>query len=76
VSDYARYRHLAIERAKPPATAKQLDAVERVLGARLPDSFREFLCIAHGAYIEYDVDVALEDGTIESMCYVTRPRKA
>ena len=40
-----------------------------MLGTRLPDSFREFLRVAHGGYIEYDVDVPLEGGRAEVMSF-------
>src|SRR5687768_3529763 len=62
---YTRYRHLAIERARPAPTAAQLRAVEDLLGAKLPHSFREFLQVANGGYIEYLIDVPTGDGTTE-----------
>jgi hypothetical protein len=56
---YSRYRHFAIERAKPAPTDTQLAAIENLLGARLPASFRDFLRVANGGYLEYVVDVRM-----------------
>ena len=43
-----RYRHLAIERVRPTPTDSQLAAIETLLGANLPASFRDFLLVANG----------------------------
>lgn len=56
---YARYRHLAIERAKPAPSQEQLAAVEAQLGAQLPDSYRQFLQVGNGGYVAYAVDVPI-----------------
>lgn len=69
VMSYSRYRHVAIEDAKPAPTARQIAAVERVLGASLPTSFVEFLAVANGGYCEYVVDVPLGDGSTEEMSF-------
>ena len=66
---YSRYRHLAIERAKPPPTDTQLAAVEALLGANLPASFRDFLRVANGGYLQYVVDVPTGSGKIEPLCF-------
>jgi SMI1 / KNR4 family (SUKH-1) len=66
---YARYRHLAIERAKPAPTDTQLAAIENLLGARLPASFRDFLRVANGGYLEYVVDVRMGSGKTEPLCF-------
>ena len=66
---YSRYRHLAIERAKPAPTASQLATIETLLGARLPASFRDFLRVANGGYLEYVVDVPTDTGKIEPLCF-------
>jgi hypothetical protein len=66
---YSRFRHLAIERAKPAPTEEQIRAIEALLGARLPASFREFLCVANGGYIEYVIDVPMGGGTTEPLCF-------
>jgi hypothetical protein len=62
---YTRFRHLAIERAQPAPTDSQLAAIEELLGAPLPASFREFLQVANGANLEYTVDVPVGDGRSE-----------
>jgi cell wall assembly regulator SMI1 len=66
---YARFRHLAIERAKPAPTVEQLAAIEDLLGARLPTSFREFLQVANGGYLEYVIDVPFGDGKSEPLSF-------
>jgi hypothetical protein len=66
---YSRYRHLAIDRAKPAPTPVQLSSIERLLGAQLPTSFREFLQVANGGYIEYMIDVPFGDGKSEPLCF-------
>jgi hypothetical protein len=66
---YSRYRHLAIERAKPAPTDTQLAAIENLLGARLPASFRDFLRVANGGYLEYVVDVRMGSGKTEPLCF-------
>lgn len=67
VMNYARYLHLAIERARPPASDDELRAVEVALGADLPASVREFLRVAGGGSIEYVIDVPTQRGGTEPM---------
>ena len=69
VMTYARFRHLAIERAQQAPTDDDLVAIEAELGAKLPGSFREFLGVAHGGYIEYSIDVTLEGGATDSLSF-------
>lgn len=66
---YSRYRHLAIEGAKPAPTDTQLVAIEALLGTPLPASFRDFLSVANGGYLEYVVDVPTGSGTTESLSF-------
>jgi hypothetical protein len=66
---YARFRHLAIERAKPEPTAAEFAAIELLLGARLPSSFRDFLRLANGGYLEYQIDVPVGDGRTEPLSF-------
>jgi hypothetical protein len=66
---YARFRHLAIERAKPAPGKEQLAAIEDLLGAALPASFREFLQVANGGYLKYVIDVAFGDGKSEPLSF-------
>jgi hypothetical protein len=64
---YSRFRHVAIERAKPAPTNEQLAAIEDLLGAPLPASFRAFLHVANGGYIEYVIDVPLGGDKSEAL---------
>lgn len=66
---YTTYRHLAIERAKPPPSESQLRAIEDELGAKLPPSFREYLNAANGGYLEYVIDVPTGTGQVESLSF-------
>src|SRR5262245_10411776 len=66
---YARYRHLAVERAKAAPTEAQLAAIEALLGAVLPASFVDFLRVANGGYIEYVIDVPMADGRTEPLSF-------
>jgi hypothetical protein len=66
---YTRYRHLAIERAKPAPSDIQLAAIENLLGAQLPASFRDFLCVANGGYLEYVLDVSTGSGKTEPLSF-------
>jgi cell wall assembly regulator SMI1 len=66
---YARFRHLAIEGAKPAPTSQQLAAIEELLDASLPVSFREFLQVANGGYLEYVIDVQLGEGKSEPLSF-------
>lgn len=66
---YTRFRHLAIEQAKAAPTEEQLAAMEGLLGVGLPTSFREFLTVANGAYIDYVVDVPLPGGKTEELSF-------
>lgn len=66
---YSRFRHLAIAGAKPAPTKEQLAAIEDQLGAVLPDSFREFLQVANGGYVEYVIDVLFGDGKSEPLSF-------
>ena len=66
---HSRYRHLAIKRAKPPPTDTHLAAIETLLDAYLPASFRDFLRVANGGYLEYVIDVPTGTGKTESLCF-------
>lgn len=66
---YTRYRHLAIDGAKGTPTAHELSAVETLLGATLPDSFRQFLNVASGGTLEYVIDVPMGNGRVEKMSF-------
>lgn len=66
---YTTYRHLAIEGAKSPPSESQLRAIEDELGAELPISFKEYLNVANGGYLEYVIDVPTGTGQIESLSF-------
>src|SRR5262249_26694197 len=60
---------LAIKRAKPPPTESELAIIETLLGAHLPASFRDFLRVANGGYLEYVIDVATGPGKTQPLCF-------
>src|SRR6478609_8091683 len=66
---YSRYRHLAIERANPAPTEAQQVAIETLIGVSLPASFREFLQVANGGYLEYVIDVPFDEGKSEALSF-------
>jgi cell wall assembly regulator SMI1 len=66
---YTRFRHLAIERAKPAPTAADIEAIEALLGASLPASFRAYLEVANGGYLDYSIDVDVGGGRMESLSF-------
>ena len=66
---YSRYRHLAIEGAKPAPSESQLIEIEELLGAKLPLSFKEYLQVANGGYLGYVVDVPTEHGQSEALSF-------
>ena len=68
---YTRYRHLAIEGAKPPPTPGQVAAIEALLEAPLPAAFLAFLQVANGACCDYACDVPDGEGGVETMGFNT-----
>ena len=68
---YTRYRHLAIEGAKPPPTPGQVAAIEALLEAPLPPAFLAFLQVANGACCDYACDVPDGEGGVETMGFNT-----
>ena len=69
MSYYNRYRHLAIDEAKPAPTPGQIAAIETELQASLPASFLEFLQVANGGEIGYYCDVPDGRGGFEQMSF-------
>lgn len=66
---YTKYRHLAIEGAKPPPSESQLLAIEAELGAKLPLTFKQYLDVANGGYLEYFIDVPTGTGQFEPLSF-------
>ena len=66
---YSRFRHLAIEGARPAPTPGELEAIETLLGAELPTAFRSYLEVANGGYLEYAVDVDMGEGRTEPVSF-------
>jgi hypothetical protein len=66
---YTRYRHLVIDEAHSPPTDTQVAAIETTLGATLPESFRNFLSVANGGYLEYCIDVPTGAGKSEPLSF-------
>lgn len=67
--NYTKYRHLAIERAKAPPTATQLQIIETELGAQLPPAFKQYLEAANGGYLDYIIEVPTETGQSEMLSF-------
>lgn len=66
---FSSYRHLAISNARPAPTVAQVEAIEALLGAPLPQSFLGFLTVANGGYIEYSIDVPVGAGRTEPLSF-------
>lgn len=69
MSYYTRYRHIAIDGAKPAPTPAQIAAIEVELQAPLPASFLAFLQVANGGEIDYYFDVPDGRGGVEQMSF-------
>lgn len=66
---YNRYRNLAIGRAQLAPSDAEVAAVEDLLGAVLPESFKDFLQVANGGNIDYMVDVPMGNGKTEALSF-------
>ena len=68
-SSFTVFRHLAVEGAEAPATPGEIAELETSLGARLPKSFVDFLAVANGGYLEYVIDVPVDEGEFEPLSF-------
>jgi hypothetical protein len=50
-----------------PSTDTQLAVIEKLLGANLPASFRDFLRVSNGGYPQYIVDVPTGSGDLRRL---------
>jgi hypothetical protein len=66
---YRVFRHLAFESADPAPSTADVARVEGLLGAELPQSYRDFLAVGNGGNLEYVVSVAFPDGHVEDMSF-------
>lgn len=66
---YSHFRHIAAERALDPPTQEEVEAIERALGAQLPDSLRGFLQQCNGATVDYVIDIEFPDGSSEGLLF-------
>ena len=66
---YSRYKHLAIEEAKPAPTEDELAAIETLLGCPLPNSFKDYLDVANGGYLDYIIDAPTGNGETEPLSF-------
>jgi len=58
---YKRYKHLVIQKSDDPPTAAEIRKIERVLGAKLPADFLDFLFVGNGSYLgDYLITVPLK----------------
>jgi cell wall assembly regulator SMI1 len=56
-----RYRHLEFSASSPAPTPKEISAIEALLGAPLPQDFKDFLKAANGATLPYSINVCTEE---------------
>lgn len=64
-----KFEHLEIEGAKVAPVPQETEAIESLLGAKLPQDFLDFLAIANGAYLEYCVRIPPDDEEL-SFCSI------
>jgi cell wall assembly regulator SMI1 len=64
----SRYRQLEFLADSPAPTDQQLTAIERQLGAKLPQDFKAFLRVANGVYLDYSIEVPTPSGP-EWFCF-------
>lgn len=61
------YRGLILEDTQPGASDDAIAQLQVHLGLPLPADYREFLKTCNGAYVDYDVEVAMPSGERELM---------
>lgn len=58
---YTKYRNIIIENADKPPSNDEIKEIEKILNAKIPEDFLEFLKVGNGGDIEYHLfDVPLE----------------
>ena len=64
-----KFEHLEIEGAKDVPTLQEIEDVESLLGAKLPQDFLDFLEVANGAYLNGCIRIPPDDEEL-SFCSV------
>ncbi|MBU2978736.1 SMI1/KNR4 family protein [Alteromonas sp. C1M14] len=64
-----KYKSLVVEDTGSPATEKDIEALEKILGTALPNDYVQFLKTCNGAYLAYDTPVEFKDGSSEYLCF-------
>jgi hypothetical protein len=62
------YKHLAIDDFGGPPTLDEIRLIEQALDRQLPQSFKDFLAVANGGYLDYVIDIAF-DGANEAFSF-------
>jgi hypothetical protein len=62
------YKHLAIDDFDGPPMLDQIMLIEQALDRQLPQSFKDFLAVANGGYLDYVIDIVL-DGASEAFSF-------
>ncbi len=69
-----KFDHLEIEGAKDAPTPQEIEEIESLLGAKLPQDFLDFLEIANGAYLNACIRIPPDDEEL-SFCTVYQTGK-
>ena len=69
-----KFGYLEIEGAKNKPTLQEIEDIESLLGAKLPQDFLDFLEIANGAYLDYCVHIPPDNEEL-SFCTVYQTGK-
>jgi len=69
-----KFEHLEIEGAKDAPTPQEIEAIESLLGAKLPQDFLDFLAVANGEYLNACIRIPPDDEEL-SFCSVYQTGK-
>ncbi len=69
MSRFRRYRNLALVGWSPPPADADVKSVERVLGAKLPPSYLEFLSVGNGAVCSGTIELEDSGGRRERVAF-------
>ncbi len=69
-----KFEHLEIEGAKGVPAPQEIETIESLLGAKLPQDFLDFLAVANGAYLGYCVRISPDNEEL-SFCQIYRTQK-
>ena len=63
------YRGLMLDDTREGASEQAISQLEALLGARLPDDYRQFLKVCNGGTVDYDVLATMSNGDKELLSF-------